>query len=63
MNYEAFIQLIKESPDDPGPLLVYSDWLEEQGQCDLAESIRLWHERNELMRRTVAAVEAADGSP
>jgi uncharacterized protein (TIGR02996 family) len=51
MNHEqAFLQAIRESPDDDAPRLIYADWLEEQGgaaraarasfiriQCRLAE--------------------------
>jgi uncharacterized protein (TIGR02996 family) len=28
----AFVQSARETPDDPAPLLVYADWLEERGQ-------------------------------
>ena len=42
MNQEsAFIDLVLQNPDDDGPRLVYADWLEEQGDCDHAEFIRL----------------------
>jgi uncharacterized protein (TIGR02996 family) len=37
----AFIQTIREHPDDDGPRLVYADWLEERGECDRAEFIRV----------------------
>jgi uncharacterized protein (TIGR02996 family) len=51
MNHEqAFLQAIRETPDDDAPRLIYADWLEEQGgaaraaranfiriQCRLAE--------------------------
>src|SRR5258708_4056061 len=37
----AFIQTIREHPDDDGPRLVYADWLEEHGECDRAEFIRI----------------------
>jgi uncharacterized protein (TIGR02996 family) len=30
-----------ESPEDDGPRLVYADWLDEQGEHDRAEFIRL----------------------
>lgn len=45
MNEGAFLQTIRENPDDDGPRLVYADWLEERGdplgefirvQCELA---------------------------
>jgi uncharacterized protein (TIGR02996 family) len=38
---EPFRLMIWERPDDNGPRLVYADWLEEQGECDRAELIRL----------------------
>ncbi len=45
MTEDAFLQTIRENPDDDGPRLVYADWLEERGdprgefirvQCELA---------------------------
>lgn len=42
MTYEeAFIQAIRETPDDDTPRLIYADWLEEHGQADRAEFIRV----------------------
>jgi uncharacterized protein (TIGR02996 family) len=41
MNPEAFLRTIREHPDDDGPRLVYADWLEERGECDRAEFIRV----------------------
>jgi uncharacterized protein (TIGR02996 family) len=38
---EAFIQAIRETPHDDAPRLIYADWLEEHGQADRAEFIRL----------------------
>src|SRR5438552_1311228 len=38
---EAFLCDICEHPDDDSPRLIYADWLEEHGQRDLAEFIRL----------------------
>jgi uncharacterized protein (TIGR02996 family) len=38
---EALRLMIQERPDDLGPRLVYADWLEERGQCERAELIRL----------------------
>lgn len=38
---EAFIQAIREAPSDDAPRLIYADWLEEQGQADRAEFIRV----------------------
>jgi uncharacterized protein (TIGR02996 family) len=38
---DAFLQAILESPDDDTPRLIYADWLEEHGQPERAEFIRL----------------------
>jgi uncharacterized protein (TIGR02996 family) len=38
---EAFIQAICEAPGDDAPRLIYADWLEEHGQADRAEFIRV----------------------
>jgi uncharacterized protein (TIGR02996 family) len=38
---EAFLQAILEEPDDDTPRLVYADWLDENGDPDRAEFIRL----------------------
>jgi uncharacterized protein (TIGR02996 family) len=38
---EAFLQAVIESPDDDTPRLVYSDWLEENGDPKRAEFIRV----------------------
>jgi uncharacterized protein (TIGR02996 family) len=38
---EAFLQAIREAPDDDGPRLVYADWLDEHGQAERAEFIRV----------------------
>lgn len=40
-NHDAFIRTIVERPEDDGPRLVYADWLDEQGDCDRAEFIRV----------------------
>jgi uncharacterized protein (TIGR02996 family) len=37
----AFIRSILDAPDDDAPRLVYADWLDEQGEADRAEFIRL----------------------
>jgi uncharacterized protein (TIGR02996 family) len=51
---EAFLQAICEDPDDDTPRLVYADWLDEHGQPERAEFIRVqvelarlprWHRR------------------
>jgi uncharacterized protein (TIGR02996 family) len=38
---DAFLQAIIETPDDDTPRLVYADWLEDQGQPERAEFIRV----------------------
>jgi uncharacterized protein (TIGR02996 family) len=38
---DAFLQAIIENPDDDTPRLVYADWLEEHGDPDRAEFIRV----------------------
>jgi uncharacterized protein (TIGR02996 family) len=37
----AFWKAIREAPEEDGPRLVYADWLEEQGEADRAEFIRV----------------------
>jgi uncharacterized protein (TIGR02996 family) len=38
---QAFLEAIRESPDDDAVRLVYADWLEEQGDASRAEFIRV----------------------
>jgi uncharacterized protein (TIGR02996 family) len=38
---EAFLQAIIEAPDDDTPRLVYADWLDEHGQDERAELVRV----------------------
>jgi uncharacterized protein (TIGR02996 family) len=38
---DAFLHDIIEHPDDDAPRLIYADWLDEHGQADRAEFIRL----------------------
>jgi uncharacterized protein (TIGR02996 family) len=40
-QHEAFLQAVVEAPEDDAPRLVYADWLDEQGDSDRAEFIRL----------------------
>jgi uncharacterized protein (TIGR02996 family) len=47
-DQEAFQRTINENPHDDGPRLVYADWLEENGECDKAELLRIGCERNRL---------------
>jgi len=37
----AFLQAIIADPDDDAPRLIYADWLDEQGECERAEFIRV----------------------
>src|SRR5262245_23073250 len=39
--HEAFLRSIIEAPDDDAPRLVYADWLEENGDPERAEFIRV----------------------
>ncbi len=41
MSHQAFMQSIIETPEDDGPRLVYSDWLEDNGDPERAEFIRV----------------------
>lgn len=38
---EAFLQAIRAAPADDAPRLIFADWLEEHGQADRAEFIRI----------------------
>lgn len=46
-DQEPFIRAILENPDDEAPLLIFGDWLEENGEFERAEHLRL---RCELTR-------------
>src|SRR5262245_36899597 len=41
MSHEAFLQDILEHPDDDTPRLVYADWLDDHGDPERAEFIRV----------------------
>src|SRR5438552_3752265 len=41
MSHQAFLQAILETPDDDAPRLVYADWLDDEGDAERAEFIRL----------------------
>ena len=41
MNRESFTQAIMEKPDDDGPRLSFAAWLEDRGEYDRAEFIRV----------------------
>jgi uncharacterized protein (TIGR02996 family) len=38
---EALLRAVLADPDDDAPRLIYADWLDEQGQCERAEFIRV----------------------
>jgi uncharacterized protein (TIGR02996 family) len=40
-DHEAFLAAIRESPNENGPRLVYADWLEDNGDPQAAEFIRV----------------------
>src|SRR6476619_208277 len=40
-DHDALVQAILHAPDDDAPRLVYADWLEENGDADRAEFIRV----------------------
>jgi uncharacterized protein (TIGR02996 family) len=48
MTEDAFLQAIRDAPDDDAPRLVYADWLDESGDPARAELIRV---QCELVRR------------
>src|SRR5262245_2593359 len=41
MSGEGFLAAIRAAPDDDTPRLVYADWLDEHGDPDRAEFIRV----------------------
>jgi uncharacterized protein (TIGR02996 family) len=45
---ESLLQSILADPEDDGPRLIYSDWLEDNGQAERAEFIRLQMELTRL---------------
>jgi anti-anti-sigma factor len=45
---EAFLETIRDEPEDDAVRLIYADWLDEQGQPERAEFIRLQIERARL---------------
>ncbi len=41
-NRAAFLAAIRDHPQDAAPTLVYADWLDENGEADRAELLRLY---------------------
>jgi uncharacterized protein (TIGR02996 family) len=58
---EAFLQAILESPDDDTPRLVYADWLDENGDSDRAEFIRVQCRYHRKQKDTVIKLGDPDG--
>ena len=42
-DHDAFLRKILENPADDGPRLAYADWLEERGELERAEFLRVEH--------------------
>jgi uncharacterized protein (TIGR02996 family) len=40
-THDAFLRKLLEVPDDDGPRLAYADWLEERGEMERAELLRI----------------------
>lgn len=55
MNQAAFLEAILAEPDEPAHRLVYADWLDDQGESDRAEFIRLQVGRETLVPWSRAA--------
>jgi uncharacterized protein (TIGR02996 family) len=47
---DALLAAVRQAPDDDSPRLVYADWLDEHGEADRAEFIRLQIEIDHLRR-------------
>lgn len=60
-EYLAFIDRIRERPDDDNTRLICADWLEEQGKGDRATFIRCQIEKAEL-ERAFSSCKTCDGS-
>lgn len=46
--HEDFLHAVLAHPDEDAPRLIYADWLEEQGDTDRAEFIRIQCELEQL---------------
>ena len=57
---EALLAGIRETPDDDAPRLVYADWLEENGQAERGQYIRLQCQANQLAEGSSERDDAED---
>lgn len=57
---EGFIRAIQESPQDDSLRLVYADWLEEHGDAQRAEYLRLEHQFSHVPGRLRALCQQLD---
>jgi uncharacterized protein (TIGR02996 family) len=57
---EAFLDDIREHPDDDGPRLIFADWLEDHDQGDRATFIRVQIERTRCGEDTVVLRQQAE---
>src|SRR4051812_25019677 len=60
MDDSPFLAAIRAHPDDDGPRLAYADWLDEHGDADRAEFIRVQCRRH---AQTVADPFHPDAAP
>lgn len=56
-SHDAFLQAILADPHADGPRLVYSDWLEEHGECERAEHIRVSCEAARLFPKALRVLQ------
>jgi uncharacterized protein (TIGR02996 family) len=54
---DVLLRAILDDPDDDAPRLVYADWLEEHGEAERAEFIRVQVERAEAPRYAPPRIE------
>lgn len=59
IDHAEFLATILDRPDDDGPRLVFADWLEEQGEAERAELIRV---QCEMAGTTLKLKEYREGS-
>jgi uncharacterized protein (TIGR02996 family) len=54
-DHAGFLEAIGDEPDDDTPRLIYADWLEEHGEPERAEFIRLQCRAASLPKRLARA--------